>query len=528
MSEQASYRVGPVRSPVATAGRSIHACDGRCTAGRVGDVGHTPPHPCARCRGGREVPRLRRADLAAEQRGAAYDRAGDPSGDTRPGVAEPSGQARPGVADPSRQPRPADASTDAGKLAANELMLAIDRLCAIDVDALTDAALRDQLAGLRQPLARLTALRASWSATLESRSLASAPPQARGAAQREARREVAHAQQLTASEAKRAVEAGRAARRHPETGRAFLAGDLSPDHVRVIDELLAAVDDDAREGFEQRLLDLARDRDATRFGREARTLLASLSPSGAATAERRKHGRRRVRATDTPDGGFAFSGLLYGTAAETARVALDAFRLPDAPGEHRTPEQRAADGFEQLCAAALRAGDAPTQHGARPQVLVIFSAEELARHEQSDEPGVGTFVRSGQPVTTDELGPLLDDCRLLRIVRDAERTPIEVSETVRTVPAGLWRALLIRDGGCTWPGCEAPAAWCDVAHGHTAFAQRGRLSLDNAALLCRRHHRRFDHGPWRIAVESNTVTYHRTDVPPEGAGGPSPPTIRAP
>jgi hypothetical protein len=506
MSERASYRVGPVRSPITTAGRPDHADEGRCVRGPVGTVGRTRPHVRARHRGAGEVSRRRRADLASEQRDAAYDRAGNPSGRTRP-------------ADPSAGP---------GKLAAEELTVAVDRLCAIDVDALTDAALRDQLARLRQPLARLTALRASWSATLESRRLASAPAQARGAAQREARREVADAQQLTASEAKRAVEAGRAARRHPETGRAFLAGELSPDHVRVIDELLAAVDDDAREGFEQRLLELGRDLDATSFGRAARTLLASLSPNAAATTERRKHGRRRVRMTDTPDGGFAFSGLLYGTAAETARVALDAFRLPDAPGEHRTPEQRAADGFEQLCAAALRTGDAPTQHGARPQVLVVFDAEELARHERSDEPGVGRFFRSGQPVTTDELGPVLDDCQLLRIVCDAERTPIEVSETVRTVPTGLWRALLVRDGGCTWPGCDAPAAWCDVAHGHTAYAQRGRLALDNAALLCRRHHRRFDHGPWRIAVESDTVTYHRTDVPPEDAGGPSPPTIRAP
>jgi hypothetical protein len=505
MSELASYRVGPAHS-VPAAGGPVHSCDRRCARCRVGDAGHTRPRPSARHPREQEVCRLRLADLAAEQRAADYDHDGHPAGDTH-----------------HRAPDPTDEVDELPR----ELSRAIDRLCAIDVDALTDAALRDHLARLRQPLARLTALRARWPATLETRTIASAPPQGRRAAQREARREVAEAQQLTPAEAKRAVEAGRAARRHPETGRAFLAGELSPDHVRVIDELLAAVDDDDREGFEQRLLELARDRDATRFGREARSLLASLSPTGAATAERRKHGRRRVRATDTPDGGFAFSGLLYGTAAETARVALDAFCLPDVPGEHRTPEQRAADGFEQLCAAALRGGAAPTQHGARPQVLVIFDAEQLARHEGTDEPGVGRFGRSGHPVTTDEVGPLLDDSRLLRIVRDADRAPIEVSEAVRTVPAGLWRALLVRDGGCTWPGCDAPAAWCDVAHGHTPFVQHGRLSPDNAALLCRRHHRRFDHGPWRMVVASDTVTYHRTDLSPERARGPGPPPPEA-
>jgi hypothetical protein len=485
MSEFARYRVGPSHGTVAAAGEPMHSHERCCSRSRTGSR-----------LGADALLGRRHADQAAEQPGGAYERT-------------------------------PDLGHEVDDLPARELHRAIDRLGAIDVDALSDAALRDHLARLRQPLARLTALRARWSATLETRTIASAPPQGRGAAQREARREVAETQQLTPSEAKRAVEAGRAADRHPETGRAFLAGELSPDHVRVIDELLAAVADDEPEGLEQRLLELARDRDATTFGREARSLLASISPSGVATRERRKHGRRRVRATDTPDGGFAFSGLLYGTAAETARVALDAFCRPDVPGEHRTPEQRAADGFEQLCAAALRGGEAPTQHGARPQVLVIFDAEQLARHQGTDEPGVGRFGRSGQPVTTDEVGPLLDDCRLLRIVRAADRAPIEVSEAVRTVPAGLWRALLVRDGGCTWLGCDAPAAWCDVAHGHTPFVQDGRLSLDNAALLCRRHHRRFDHGPWRMVVGSNTVTYHRTDLPSPRARGPGPPSPEA-
>lgn len=514
MSEVAAYRVAAVHGPAVATGRPSPAVGG-CRL-RVAPGSRQP---------GTRLPRRSRRDvLVADPAAAPYDDGADPPRDTNMPDAD---RARAADGPPVDRPRETpdridESSAGAVGFPTQELEAAVDGLCAIDVDALSDAALRDHLAELRRPLARLTALRAGWSATLESRTIASAPPQSRGAAQRQARREVAEAQQLTPSEAKRAVEAGRAARRHADTGRAFRSGELSPDHVRIIDELLCLVDDDERDGFEQRLLELARHRDAARFGRQARTLLASLSPAGAASAERRKRGQRRVRATDTPDGGFAFSGLLYGTAAETARVALEAFCLPDTAGEHRTPEQRAADGFEQLCAAALRAGDAPTQHGARPQVLVIFDAEQLARHDRTDAPGVGRFGRSGQSVTTEEFGALLDDCQLLRVVRDAESTPIEVSETVRTVPAGLWRALLVRDGGCTWAGCEAPAAWCDVAHGHTAFAEDGRLSPDNAALLCRRHHRRFDHGPWRIAVVGDTVTYHRTDRSPEQGRGRGP------
>ena len=428
------------------------------------------------------------------------------------------------------QPPRLAAEPTPGELAApgSRLALAVDEMAAIDVDALSDAELRQHLADLRQPLARLTALRASWSASLESRDIAAAPPQQRGSAQREGRLAFADEHQLTPSEAKRAVEAGKAAHQHPETRQAFLAGDLSPEHVQVIDEVLRAVDTEHRDLLEQQLLDLARGRNAVRFGRDARALLASFSPEDAAEAGRRKLARRRVRATDTADGGFAFSGLLYGTAAETARVALGAFTRPDVAGEHRTPEQRAADGFEQLCAAALRTDAAPTQHGARPQVLVVMDAQQLAHHEQSAGTGTARFARSGQPLTSTELGPLLDDCQLIRVVLDADRTPIEASEAVRTVPVGLWRALLVRDGGCTWPGCDAPAAWCDVAHGHTPFARNGHLAPDNAALLCRRHHRRFDNGPWRIEVRGGQVRYHRTDgtdgpAGPDGSDGPDGP-----
>ena len=434
-----------------------------------------------------------------------------------------------------------------------DLRGAIERLAAMDIDALGDAQLTQHLTALKAPLGQLRALQARWAATLESRRVAAAPPRRQRAAQREARNALADQQQLTPSEAKRLVEAGRAATTHRATGSAFDAGRISAEHVRVIAQLLRHVTAAQQAELEPRLVELAQRHHATRFGREARRLLAERCPPAAADAEDLLRGRRYLRATDTPDGGFALSGLLYGTAAETARVALDAFTRPDTAGEDRTREQAAADGFEQLCAAALRTDAAPTQHGARPQILVSIDAAQLAavwgEHVGTSSPdthtgdatadsagdghgpnasepkagsgdgvqgaaggagrGVGTFVWSGQPVTSRELGHLFDDCTLVGVLRDAERAPIEVTTKVRTVPTGLWHALVARDGGCTWPGCDAPAAWCDVAHGQVAFAAGGCLTPANAALLCRSHHRRFDHGEWTIHVAGDQVTYLR-------------------
>ena len=49
------------------------------------------------------------------------------------------------------------------------------------------------------------------------------------------------------------------------------------------------------------------------------------------------------------------------------------------------------------------------------------------------------------------------------------------------------KRLWLRDGGCTYPGCDAPPQWTD-AHHLVHWADLGPSDLGNAALLCDRHH----------------------------------------
>ncbi len=411
----------------------------------------------------------------------------------------------------------------------------VARLVDVDLDDLADATLDELLQRLRRPIAQLVALRSRAAASSQARRLSASSSGPTGAAIRDHQRDIASDQRMSPSEVKREIEAGLAARDHGQTGVAFAEGAIGPEHARIIARVLEALSLERRDEVECELLELAHQLDPIAFGKRARSILGRETPSAAAQDERRQQIARRVRATDTSDGGFAFSGLLYGAAAEQARVAFDAFRKPDAPGEHRSPEQRNADAFEQLCAAALRVGEAPTAHGVRPHVIVIVDAEQLAAYRAGDQVAVGQFGWSGQPVTSHEFGSLLTDSDVTRLVLDAQRTPIEASEAVRTVPIGLWRSLVVRDGGCTWPGCDAPVSWCDVAHGHTPFAADGRLAPDNAALLCRRHHRIFDRGFHRIEIVGTAVSYtpvssDHPDRPPPAADGPrgSPPSSNEP
>jgi hypothetical protein len=390
---------------------------------------------------------------------------------------------------------------------------AVEHLAAVAVDDLPDDELEGLLSRVRRPLLQLEGVRSRAAAASVARAASNAGATPLGAVVRDRQRRLAEEHQITHAEMKQQIAAGRAARDHQATGQAMVDGRVAPRHAQLIGRVLAETPLAQRAAVEAELLELAVRLEATAFGRAARELLGRVRPEALAKDEARQHRDRSLRATTTEDGGFAFSGLLYGAAAEQARVAFNAFRRPDTPDEPRTPAQRGADAFEQLCAAALRVGEAPTNHGVRPHVMVVFTAEQYAALSPTPETTTGRFLGSGETITGQEVRHLVDDAEVFRVVLDAEGVPIEVSTSVRTVPAGLWRALLARDGGCVWSGCDAPASWCDVAHGNRAYTKGGKLSLDNSLLLCRRHHRRFDKGPYRVRIDGDEVTIERVRSP---------------
>ena len=62
-----------------------------------------------------------------------------------------------------------------------------------------------------------------------------------------------------------------------------------------------------------------------------------------------------------------------------------------------------------------------------------------------------------------------------------------MGRATRVIPDRLRRLLELRDRGCTHPGCQIPARWCD-AHHITHWADGGTTDSANLRLLCRRHH----------------------------------------
>jgi hypothetical protein len=74
---------------------------------------------------------------------------------------------------------------------------------------------------------------------------------------------------------------------------------------------------------------------------------------------------------------------------------------------------------------------------------------------------------------------------------------LDLGRRTRTVPERLRRALVLRDEHCQFPGCRAPASWCD-AHHIVWWTNGGGTSLWNLVLLCRRHHVAVHEGGWKL------------------------------
>ncbi|MDT0214689.1 HNH endonuclease signature motif containing protein, partial [Rothia sp. ARF10] len=105
-------------------------------------------------------------------------------------------------------------------------------------------------------------------------------------------------------------------------------------------------------------------------------------------------------------------------------------------------------------------------------------------------PGAGTLLgalTTGDLVTPDTVRRWTCDATIIPTVLDTTGDVVTLGRATRLFTPAQIKRLWLRDRHCTYPGCEAPAAWTDTHH-LTHWADGGPSDLTNAALLCPRHH----------------------------------------
>jgi hypothetical protein len=201
---------------------------------------------------------------------------------------------------------------------------------------------------------------------------------------------------------------------------------------------------------------------------------------------RRRFERRGLFVSATMDGMVRLDGDLD---PETGQTVLTAVRsMVDATSrgaddDDRRPAQRRADALGEICRRYLDSADRAVVAGERPHVTLTVDLAAMRRGAV----GSAEFTDTGL-VTTEAVRRLGCDASLVRVVTNGDSELLDVGRQTPVVPAAIRRALVVRDRGCRFPGCDRPDGWCD-AHHVVHWADGGETSLSNLVLLCRRHHR---------------------------------------
>ena len=328
-----------------------------------------------------------------------------------------------------------------------------------------------------------------------------------------ARREVTLAHALQASPDGTAPDpagprvGGELVRPLPATGAALAAGQLSLASAGEIERAVRALPDtvpaEDREKGETFLLAQAAHLRPDQLRRLGAHLLHALDPDHAAGLEAAEADAVEHRELFVQRGAGTLRGRLDAEAIEALLAAIDPLAAPhpatDGVRDPRSPARRRADALVDLVALALSCGQLPETGGEPPQVLITVPLATL-HTPPTPHPGAAVPARAGElpdgtPLSPEAARRLGCDATLIAALLGPHGEVLDIGRATRTIP----RALIARDRGCAFPGCDRPPAWCQ-GHHIRHWAHGGDTDLDNLVLLCDHHHRVIHHHGWTVHI----------------------------
>jgi hypothetical protein len=350
-----------------------------------------------------------------------------------------------------------------------------------------------------------------------------------------ARRVLTSALRISKAEAARRVRAAEAvgprtsmlgeplAAVRPHLAAAQRDGELSTEQVAIIERAITPVD---RRGFspadidagEQLLVTHARSFGPEDLKQLADRVVDAIDPDGTLPKDELNHDRRHLHLRPTKDGAWTGEFRLTGVAGANLNALLEPLAQPRVcpPGQAepvaegsafikpgplhdidtRHYGQRLHDALEELCDRLLQAGDTVPSGGVPATVIVTIDLDDL-------------LDRCGYARSSD--GTLIPTATVLQMANNAEIIPAVLNSAGAVLDLGRSRriashtqtlALVARDSGCSFPGCDRAAQWCERHH-IVEWVQGGETNLDNLTLLCRYHHHNFATRGWDCRINGD-------------------------
>ncbi|GGF41647.1 hypothetical protein GCM10011366_06690 [Ornithinimicrobium tianjinense] len=176
------------------------------------------------------------------------------------------------------------------------------------------------------------------------------------------------------------------------------------------------------------------------------------------------------------------------------------------PGPEGTPDLRSAgqrryDALLTVLGRGLGHPGAPPST-ARASVIITVRADPSTGH-----PTGAATTQTGQVFPARAAGPSACTGDLTPVVLGPHGEPLALGSTQRLATPGQYKALIVRDEHCVFPGCTVPGTWCE-AHHATWWSRGGPTDLTNLALLCTRHHQQVHDKDLTVTVNGAHATVH--------------------
>ena len=209
------------------------------------------------------------------------------------------------------------------------------------------------------------------------------------------------------------------------------------------------------------------------------------------TEDRARQGQSLSLGREIAPGLFEYVLRLSRENRATLEAAIGPGSAPAPADEHgpaqpdtRPHDQRRAEALITLIGRAQKAGNS-TWSSTKAQIFVGISLEDLQRRA-----GAGSLLgglSTGDLVTAETVRRWACDATIIPTVLNSCGEVVDLGRAERYFTPAQIKRLWLRDRHCTYPGCDAPASWCD-AHHLIHWLDDGPTDLTNAALLCQRHH----------------------------------------
>lgn len=393
------------------------------------------------------------------------------------------------------------------------LAAAVGACTAVQPVELTDGEVTEAALGLAQLIGQAEACLARCAGVVRSRALHTVEGARSAESWLAARSELPHGR------AKALVSAGRQLTACPHVEQAYLSGALGTAKV----ELLLAARDQVEDLFAEHEAELV-ERITPLTVRHAKIAIDLWRAIALATtgqddgdAPAADDTANHFHVSSTWKGRYRLDGDL--DALNGARLAnlLDAER----DARFRDGTWRADDGLTRAQRDAVTlvdlleraAGATPrSRHGKpRPSIILHWDAQHLlghAAHDVADALRRRCLLEDGTVVGRPLAERLLCSADVTDVLTyfglDGTKVPLGVVHHRRQPTHRERAALVARDGGCVFPGCDAPVGWTE-AHHTVPFELGRRTVLHELVLLCRFHHHAVHEGGFTLVRSSEGV-----------------------